>query len=868
MIKRFTISHLLALCFLLFAFPQANAQIVVNSYTPHAAAIIGSGREIAFTNPATYKVWNAGTQYTGVITVPVGYTTVAWSIIDHASQSVITTGTSLAVTYTFSYTTGQNVYDLKVISTRSGYPDIDKIFYGEIRVLPPAFLEAAADLVVTLTGQTGTVNVDGAWTDRGSDPDGYKIYVKGNCSCRLNPFYFRSTVDSNPVIFQFNGNTITGSSFGFTPGPNENVIFSGLSNTAVEYGLKVVKASSGTDQVVFFSASDVTHSSRRVTIAGVWADNVSSSYGGSGFQVATTDNTSFNYSNYTFDDFLFYHNKIENTRDEGLYFMHFTDEDDDANGRRHAPASDVFVFDNYFNQTGNEGIQLGSCFNCEVFSNTILDWGTRNQTDHRNAIQWSGGNQNSVAYANFASGSKNIFSGFTGQTGFDNEFFANVFYTTGKVSGGVNVFVRVEENDTDDVLYWGFFQNTMAITDGIPFSLYNDTGSPATVMNPMNLVNNLIVTNTATHKETVNGFVTTNLVEGDYQTTDLDGVFFFDRTTQDYHLATSASPGFTSLTSHTPTHVYADRDFEGVKYLAAHPVKGAFSGYENFTGAAISRNITSAAAQTDINDIPNGTSFATLESTYLPATGLVTNADGSTRRVSIDWAQGSYDGNTANTYTLTGTITSLPSDVTNSGAVTFSIDVEVDAAAPSITPINFNFNGQSDVAGWERTGSLLVLTTSPYPGTNTTRDYGTFGPDGIGLRALNPDGSNRWNATLTNGSTTGADTGIFPDAILTSNWYADIANAVVSIELYNLPAGSYRVELSGSRASSSDPPRNERFRCQNGTYSSNLAVHNNTASSIVLTGCIVTGTGVLKIDMNEQSTSNSAHLCGLKLSAE
>lgn len=787
-----------------FAQPLRIGIHAASRASAEAPPVLAQGRTIEFENTtllngqlSTYKVIEDGELFTGEITVPEGYSAPHWYLrTADESNTVVAEGIGKDVSASITYTSGRNVYHLQVTTTRSGYPDLDRYFYGEITCVKDVFTEDEADLVIDLTGETGQLNYDGSWT---TDRPGYKIFVKGSCTgCRFNPYYWRSSQDDNPVTFQFDNVTITNSTFNFTPGPCENVIFNGLANPSVEHGIKLVK-SSGSDQCFILTSSDGTRGGRRYTFLGIHVDNGSNSIGGTGIQVSTSDATNFNYSNYVLEGVIFKHCKVENTRDEGFYILHFTDFDDNSNGRRHAPGSDFLIFDNDIGPVGNEGIQFGSCFDCEVFGNRISNWGTRNESAHRNAIQWSGGNQNSAAYANLCIGQRNLFTGFTGQSGLTNEIFSNVWYTTGKVSAGVNFMLQVQENNTDDNLYWGIFNNTAIIADGIPYSLYNATGGTApsaTVFDPLVLANNIIITNTATHYETFDGFDDDNLIEGDLQETDVDDIFFFDRTTQtasSYRLATTASPAFTTLTSFTPSHRFADRDFDGVKFLADHPVKGAFSGYELFTGETITRNISSAAAISDV-EVSNGTSFATLVASHLPATGLITNEDGSTRRVEIDWQEGDYDGDVEDTYSLTGIPTSLPSDITNTDAVTFSVNVDV---GPALDPYNVNisFGSTTNQTGWLKTGS-----TSPYPGSNTnvtfnpTNGSGATDPD-IQVIAVNSSNTTRWNQIISQTVTfSGTPNSVsIPSSVSNSVWNTD-ANAgtprVGTVIIQNKTGGS------------------------------------------------------------------------------
>ena len=84
-------------------------------------------------------------------------------------------------------------------------------------------------------------------------------------------------------------------------------------------------------------------------------------------------------------------------------------------------------------------------------------------------------------------------------------------------------------------------------------------------------------------------------------------------------------------------------------------------------------NITSVQAQEDI-EVATGVEFGDLQ---LPDTVVVTLSNGTNRTIGVTWDEGDYDETVEGTYTLIGTLT-VPSDLTNTGALTAAIDVIVD----------------------------------------------------------------------------------------------------------------------------------------------------------------------------------------------
>ncbi len=86
-----------------------------------------------------------------------------------------------------------------------------------------------------------------------------------------------------------------------------------------------------------------------------------------------------------------------------------------------------------------------------------------------------------------------------------------------------------------------------------------------------------------------------------------------------------------------------------------------------------STTIQSVGAESGLT-VSYGTAFANLN---LPSTVSVTLSNSTQTTIPVSWASGSYNGNAAGMYTLTGTLTSLPSTVTNPSNLTASIDVTV-----------------------------------------------------------------------------------------------------------------------------------------------------------------------------------------------
>lgn len=266
-------------------------------------------------------------------------------------------------------------------------------------------------------------------------------------------------------------------------------------------------------------------------------------------------------------------------------------------------------------------------------------------------------------------------------------------------------------------------------------------------------------------------------------------------------------------------------------------------------GGGGTKNISSVSSLSGIS-VPTGTAYGSLS---LPSTVLVTYNDASTANLAITWSQGSYNSAVAADYTLTGTLTLEP-DTTNNSNLTASIVVTV--FAPVSLKINFRTGTAS---GWVETG-----TTSPYPGSNTNVDFGTLGA-GIGLRSVNGGGS-LWNSTGTTGGTTGANTGIYPDAVLTTFWFVVSAN-IGKLELYNVPAGTYTLDMLPSRGAITGP-RHTQFRVNGGSWSTSINADDNTSQVATFTG-IQPVSGVITIEVQGTDTptpdSRNGYINGLRL---
>ncbi|MBD1398871.1 HYR domain-containing protein [Pontibacter sp. JH31] len=116
------------------------------------------------------------------------------------------------------------------------------------------------------------------------------------------------------------------------------------------------------------------------------------------------------------------------------------------------------------------------------------------------------------------------------------------------------------------------------------------------------------------------------------------------------------------------------------------------------------RNITSVATPTGLT-VPIRTSYASLA---LPAKVTVTYSDGNSESISVNWAQGNYNGMVAGTYILTGQLV-LPSGTTNVDNRTASITVVVE---PNKVPTALAFSATTFKPDAQANEVIGTLTTT------------------------------------------------------------------------------------------------------------------------------------------------------------
>lgn len=614
---------------------QAPAQpgaglVAVQAATKYSDTNIGTGNAITFTNPMpVHKVWRVGTEYTGSITVPNNYTSVSWKIINHLTESIVVSGATLSVTWTPPSYDYNCTYDLIVTTTRESYPTIERIFPGEITVLPPVPLKANADIVYTLPGAIG--DKDGGWgsgTDRSniaaynpstsysagqnvksgglyykslvgsnvgnnpaSSPTQWKqihsfvIWVEGTYSGATNGMNFYYWYSSDlPIQVYCDNASINTNSYIFRVGSSYNMIIDGSGSESTPYGLDLGNHTtpSNIQRVVInlIDNSQPSLVSGRLVFTGIEVDNGGVSNGGTTWEISTSQSNTWSTPAVRITMLNIY---VHDSRDELLYLGHTNDQSD------HTPMQDALFYRITAINGGNECMQISSALGkSAMFSNVFLNPGLKGDGFHQNVFQFGGGNDGFVFCQNRAETAYNTNTGSNGKHGNNILCVSNHITSTGKAaSNGVNMQITIEQSSVYSTVNMVYTHNTYSIRGSsftnIPFQLYRSAST--TTADKLRLVGNAIVTNTATTKEFPGGWSPgAQLQEDNKQYTSGVTPGFVDYTNKDYHLANTSSPLFATPATVPTIHRLQDYDFEGYKYLPSHPVYGCYSGFELFTG--------------------------------------------------------------------------------------------------------------------------------------------------------------------------------------------------------------------------------------------------------------------------------------------
>lgn len=180
--------------------------------------------------------------------------------------------------------------------------------------------------------------------------------------------------------------------------------------------------------------------------------------------------------------------------------------------------------------------------------------------------------------------------------------------------------------------------------------------------------------------------------------------------------------------------------------------------------------IASAETLDAITGVINGTDFATLEADYLPQIGVVTCDNGLEVTVEIDWQEGDYDGDVADTYTLSGTPTNLPSYVSNTSNISFSVDVTVQEGDIERTVlISLKGTGSSAYVGtgnWNHVGQDFATGAQTITGDNSSSTLASLRDTDGNLTGYGVSIVTQFQGTNIDGVTGGT----YPDNAQVSRW--------------------------------------------------------------------------------------------------
>lgn len=845
----------------------------------------GSGIEIT-TNLYTDRVNVVRNSATSNFTlnVPTDYFC-AWSVVESKTQIAANIGSGLSGSFTgdfdletvSGYETleqGVKFYDLIVTATKSGNT-FKRHFRRIFSVLPATFTEGQADLVWDLASSTSYK--DGAGTDR----PGYKIYVKGvhTGAGYLGLEQYRSSNPANPVHILFADGTQINTTASWCFRINfdcQNLIADATNNAEFRYAAQFSMTDAGSQMIriepVDTSAgSTTTTAGKNITLAGFQTDGNRFSGAGINVNFDTVSGSAIEYDTWSFDGFNCFNNKVISPVDEGLYIGRFNDQL--VTGYAKPKVNNSVICFNEVDDSGGDGFQFGILFNSEIHNNTGTNLNYRNATDHRNLFQLVGCSstyfyRNNLKH-NVSEGGSTLWNIETGRGGGDLYIWSNLLVNrfTGSHANGVTI---IDENNFDDVIEMNIYNNTIILDIENSIEVWRRDTGVVTDLNPLRIVDNAILNvNDPDAVVYINspdqsGYTISNLFS---QTSGSFG--FTDYAGDDFKPSSLGASLFTARTSFTKSHICGNQDLEGYEFV--DDVSGCYSGVTLQAEATLpdvtAPTLTSATIE-DLTDTKLDLVFN--ESVTVTTSGWSIATDGAALSISSVSGSGTshqftLSRSVLDTETLTLSYSQTGNTVDASGnelaAITNrAITNNVEPAAPPVdVKINF-FTGTA--SGWIATGA-----TSPKPAGNTTQDFGQLGSTGVGLRALNPIGDT-WNATGSSGATTGANTGIFPDAVLTTYWYAS-GTATPTLELYEhtgtpLTGNTFTIVLTGSRASISS--RLMSARVNGGSWSSNLDVANNTANGITFTGVSAVA-GVISVEI-DSIADDFCYINGLTLISE
>jgi hypothetical protein len=182
---------------------------------------------------------------------------------------------------------------------------------------------------------------------------------------------------------------------------------------------------------------------------------------------------------------------------------------------------------------------------------------------------------------------------------------------------------------------------------------------------------------------------------------------------------------------------------------------------------------------------------------------------------------------------------------------------------PVTLKLNFGMNGAApSVSGWNNVwgesnpdnAAGTIDSSRPDTGNNLWSQWGNIAGSGISVRAINTGNDTvSWARAATNsGQSTGNNSGIYPDLVLTSFWYVNGGQG--KLEIYGLDNfRTYTVRLIASRDSAVGGSRRSIFTV-NGVALTALQAIGNTTNTVQRTG-VVPVSGVITILLDKDDNS-------------
>lgn len=177
--------------------------------------------------------------------------------------------------------------------------------------------------------------------------------------------------------------------------------------------------------------------------------------------------------------------------------------------------------------------------------------------------------------------------------------------------------------------------------------------------------------------------------------------------------------------------------------------------------------------------------------------------------------------------------------------------------------LNFGMSGAApSVSGWNAiwgesnpdNAAGTIDSSRPNSGNNNWAGWGNIAGSGVSVRAINTgNDTTSWARAATNaGQSTGNNSGVYPDLVLTSFWYVNGGQG--RLQIYGLnDLKTYKVTLIGSRDSAVGGSRRSIFTVA-GVALTALQTIGNTSNTVNRTGVSPTS-GVIDIRLDKDDNS-------------